>query len=48
MNLPDPKNNIAENNIKDAIHPLEFLFDDPELITNSQPFNWYRYMGSMT
>jgi carbonic anhydrase len=48
MNLPDPKNNVGEGVIKEALNPLDFIFDDPEMITNSTPFNWYRYMGSMT
>lgn len=31
MNLPDPKNNVAEaTTIKEAINVFEFIFDEPE------------------
>lgn len=53
-NLPDPKDNDPAKDDKEntpilgPINVLDFIFDEKEKVVDNAPFNWYRYMGSMT
>lgn len=48
MNLPNPKENIGKNVIREKLHPLNFLFDEEKDATAATPFNYYIYTGSQT
>jgi len=46
MNLPNPKENVGKDVIKEKIHPLNFLFEEEKDATAASPFNYYIYTGS--
>lgn len=49
INLPNPKENKgASDVVKENFNVFEFIFEDPFLVSNKEPFYYYRYFGSHT
>lgn len=48
LNFPNPALNVNEDALTQDINVLNFIFEDEDELKTNPPFNYFKYMGSMT